>query len=118
MLNNEQRTSLVKKINEQLDIPWVPESTEAALIRTALDYGLDAFEEYLPEDWQAAMQDASLELAEGDVDGMERVMKDEINERIDLPLFDEAQEAVIIEAIWSLVKVGTKAGWTAARIAL
>ena len=112
MLTDNQKETLVRRINQDVDVPFVPEVIEANYIRMAVDKFDEVIDEFMPEDIQAAMQDVALR---ADTMDLKDAIIGELNERIDIPFVSEEQEAQMMNILWGFAVASAGKGFSVAR---
>ena len=99
VLDRENQQSLVRALNEKVDLPFLSDEQEHALLGKALDLCADALEKLLPEHVITAMRGA----AGDEVPLLKKQCVARINDRVDLPMLSEEQEGLLITTLVDVV---------------
>ena len=96
LLSTEERKKLAELLNARIDIPWVPESMEGPIFEHGVTAVGTALGETLPEALGDLLRDGGQGIGEAEAKAFgERLVK-ALNQKINLPYFDEEQEANFI----------------------
>ena len=101
MLTPEQINAISVKLNDEIDVPFVPEMMEGALFEIAITAVSNKLGEVIPPHWIPYLNDSLLGLT-GTDEQVEALVNDyasRINEKVDIPLVTEDREQELIEAI-------------------
>lgn len=94
-MSEYSKADMVKRINEELDVPFIPESMEAIAISWAVDRIYPAI-----PDWVLPNLYNSLDgLNEDELADLQKVVVQEVNKRVDIPYMPEAIESQLIAAV-------------------
>ncbi|MCB0156253.1 MAG: hypothetical protein KDF65_15765 [Anaerolineae bacterium] len=96
LLKAKEKKVVVEVLNARIDIPWVPEEIEGQVIEHAINLVEKALEDVLPQPFINLMRDGSsgIDPEKARVFG-ERVIA-AINQKVNLPYFNEEQEAAFL----------------------
>lgn len=92
----KQIHDIAVKINDYIDIPYVPENFEQRLFETAIEKFDMVISELLPVPFRALLNATFLEENPATADLKQRLTQ-KINQKIDLPFLSETKEAYLIE---------------------
>ena len=99
LLNAEEKKKFAALLNARIDIPWVPENMEGPIFEHAVTAIGIALQDALPEALGDLLRDPSqgIDPAEAQAFG-DRLVK-ALNKKINLPYFDETQEAGFLQTM-------------------
>lgn len=106
LTNRNLRREIVQRINKLVDIPYLNERHEAHLIAIVVDMCFNALAgKTMPstkkqrgiEEQDGEDEEVEIKIPEGDLESAKEQMIREINEKFDLPLLNEKQEAMLIK---------------------
>lgn len=97
LLQTEEVKKVAELLNSRIDIPWVPESMEGSVLEHAIGLIDSALEGVLPDAFAALMRDGSQGIDETEARAFGERLIQAINKKVDLPYFDETQEANFVK---------------------
>ena len=96
-LKPEEVKKVAQVLNSRIDIPWVPEGMETSILEHAIGLIDSALEGVMPEVFAKLMHDGTQGIDEVEARAFGERLIQAINKKVDLPYFDEAQEANFIK---------------------
>jgi hypothetical protein len=99
LLEAVEKKRIAALLNARIDIPWVPESLEGPIFEHAVGLVDTALEGVLPDAFGVLMRDGSQGIDEAKARAFGDRLLQAVNKKIDLPYFDEAQEADLIKMV-------------------
>lgn len=105
MLTQEQINIIVGKLNEKIDLPFIPESMEEGLFEIAIAAVANKLGDLLPAHWIPYLTDFTIGITGTDEQLAVLVsnIASKLNEKIDIPLVKEDRELELIEAITATI---------------
>jgi hypothetical protein len=99
LLKAEEKKQIAELLNARLDIPWVPEELEKPIFEHALGAVDATLEGVLPEAFGILLRDGGKGIDEAQARAFGERLINAINKKVNLPYFDEAQEAAFLKMI-------------------
>lgn len=99
MLTEDQVTEVAAKLNEKVNIPFMSEEAEQGILEkavSAIDDKLDGVAEELPEPFGELWENLADGISDEEAEQLVGALTDIINQKVDIPLLSEDQEADLI----------------------
>ncbi len=111
-LTLQEKKTLAELLNARIDIPWVPESMEGPAFLFAVNRIEEALEGVMPEAIGELLRDGSKGIDPAEAQALGNRLLVALNKRIDLPLFNEEQEADLLQRLIAPLVVALSDGHT------
>jgi hypothetical protein len=99
ILTAEEKKKFAELLNARIDIPWVPEALEGPIFSHAVTAIGTALQDALPEALGELLRDPSQGIDPAEAKALGERLVGTLNKKIDLPYFDETQEASFIKTM-------------------
>ena len=115
MLDDGQKTWIVEKVNEKINVPIIGEKAEAKFIKKGVERILKLLEENLPEEVFQLLDDSAEGVEPGmDLQEIKANTVDFLNKEINLPIvgeeFEKSLFTEVIDLIFEALQKGKKLG--------
>lgn len=112
MLEQLQQKAILEMVNQQIDLPFIPEAQEGMILEQALNAISGTLSNELPQEASSYLSDPALGIEPSEANSMTEQLISMVNAQVNVPYLSEAQEAyflrMVVEAIVNAMTKGNK----------